>query len=65
MMASAIISDTIPCDRLCVDEDGDRRSRPTPEPVPVAETTVSKPALETVNHRNQLTIDSLALAAMG
>ncbi len=61
MMASAIISDTIPCDRLCVDEDSDRRSKPTPEPV--AETTVSKPPLEAVNHKSQLTIDSLALAA--
>src|SRR4028119_157120 len=49
MMASAIISDTIPGDRLCVDEDGERRPKPTPEPV--AETTIRKPPLETLNHK--------------
>jgi hypothetical protein len=60
MMASAILSDTIPCDRLCVDEDIKSRSKPIPEPA--AETKLNKPSKESVNHASRFTLDSLTAA---
>src|SRR5919202_934048 len=41
MMASAILSDTIPCDRLCVDEDTDAQAKPVS--TPLAEASVGQP----------------------
>jgi len=69
MMASAILSDTIPCDRLCVDEDTD--AQPKPVSKPLAEATVGKPSVETVkkssvekvDHKTRLTEDALAVVA--
>lgn len=62
-MASAILSDTIPCDRLCVDENGNTQNKPVPQQV--LESPVSKPSIETVNHANRFTSDTLAVAAFG
>jgi hypothetical protein len=63
MMASSILSDKIPCDRLCVDEDIKSRAKPIVEPI--AETKVNKPSIESVNHASRFTIDSFAAAAFG
>lgn len=63
MMASSILSDKIPCDRLCVDEDIKSRAKPIVEPV--AETKVNKPSIESVNHASRFNMDSLTAAAFG
>lgn len=63
MMASAILSDTIPCDRLQVEENGNSSSKSAPREV--AEVTDNKQPLETFNHKNRLSLEPLALAAMG
>ena len=71
-MASSILSDKIPCDRLCVDEDIKSRAKPIVEPVaetkvnkPSAETKVNKPSIEPANHASRFTVDALASAAFG
>ncbi|HEY9725155.1 MAG TPA: DUF1830 domain-containing protein [Chroococcales cyanobacterium] len=63
MMATAILSDTIPCDRLRVDEED------ADSPMPIAKQPVepiaTKP-VETVHSKKlQLVTESLTLAAMG
>ena len=63
MMASAILSDTIPCDRLQVEENGNSSSKSTLREV--AEVRDNKQPLETFNNKNRLTLEPLALAAMG
>ncbi len=63
MMASAILSDKIPCDRLCVDEEIKSRAKPIPETV--AETKVNQPSIEPVNQANRFTIDLFATTAFG
>jgi hypothetical protein len=63
MMASAILSDTIPCVRLQVGEKDYSPSRPMPREV--AEVTDKKSIMETVNNRNLLTLESPVLAALG
>ncbi|MGB5960118.1 MAG: DUF1830 domain-containing protein [Coleofasciculaceae cyanobacterium] len=61
-MASSILSDKIPCDRLCVDEDIKSRAKPIVEPV--AETKVNKQSIqEPANHASRFTVDSFASAA--
>lgn len=61
MMASSILSDKIPCDRLCVDEDIKSRAKPIVEPV--VETKVNKPSIEPVNHASRFTVDAFSVAA--
>lgn len=63
MMASSILSDKIPCDRLCVDEDIKSRAKPIVEPV--AETPVNQNAVQSVNHVRRFAIDSFATVAFG
>ncbi len=63
MMASAILSDKIPCDRLCVDEDIKSGSKPILEPV--AEIKVNQSIIEPVNHATRFSVDSFAAAAFG
>lgn len=63
MMASAILSDTIPCDRLQVEENGNSSSKSSQREV--AKVTDNKHPLETFNNKNRLTLEPLALAAMG
>ncbi|HAA31742.1 MAG TPA: hypothetical protein DCE56_33650 [Cyanobacteria bacterium UBA8553] len=63
MMASAILSDTIPCDRLQVEENNNSSAQSIPREV--AEVTDNKQPLETFNNKNRLTLEPLALAAMG
>ena len=63
MMASAILSDTIPCDRLAVDENGNQIKKPVP--TLLAEVTRIKPSVETVNSKNRITTEPLTFAAMG
>lgn len=63
MMASAILSDTIPCDRLQVEENDNSSAKSIPREV--AEVTDNKQPLETFNSKNRLTLEPLVLAAMG
>lgn len=63
MMASAILSDTIPCDRLCVDEHGNVVKPPIPKAV--AETVPVKQPVETINNNIRLSKESLTFAALG
>ena len=67
MMASAILSDTIPCDRLCVEESGSSASNSKAESLPksVAEANVTKPSVGTVSSKSRLTTESLTLATLG
>ncbi|HEY9606268.1 MAG TPA: DUF1830 domain-containing protein [Allocoleopsis sp.] len=63
MMATAILSDTIPCERLRVDEEN--TDSPLPISKPTTEHAAAKP-VETVNSKKiRLTTESLTLAAMG
>jgi Domain of unknown function (DUF1830) len=56
MMASAILSDTIPCERLCVDE------QPVVEIPPVSATmqtkSDNKQNIETIDHKSQASVES-------
>jgi hypothetical protein len=65
MMASAILSDTIPCDRLRVDENGNYIEEAAPQPQ--AEATHNKQLVETAhNHKkNPLPKESLTFATLG
>ena len=63
MMASAILSDTIPCDRLQVEENDHSSSKSTLREV--EEVTDNKKSLETLNTKNRVTLEPLALAVMG
>ena len=63
MMASAILSDTIPCDRLCVDEQGNAIKPPIPKVV--AETAPVKQPVETINNNIRLSKEPLTFATLG
>lgn len=68
MMASAILSDRIPCDRLRVDDNGNSIKPSIPKPL--AETTASKPRVETAkvettNNKSLLLKESLTFATLG
>jgi hypothetical protein len=63
MMASAILSDTIPCDRLCVDEQGNAIKPPIPKAV--AETALVKQPVETINNNIRLSKEPLTFVALG
>jgi hypothetical protein len=65
MMASAILSDTIPCDRLCVEDSGSSDSKAESLPKSVAEANVTKPSVGTVSSKSRLTTESLTLATLG
>jgi hypothetical protein len=62
MMASAILSDTIPCDRIAVDENGNYISQPAQRVV--AESSDNKQNLEKVNSQNRVAAEPLPLAAI-
>jgi hypothetical protein len=64
MMASAILSDTIPCDRLCVDEQGNAIKPPIPKSV-TAETAPVKQPVETINNNIRLSKEPLTFAVLG
>ena len=64
MMASAILSDTIPCDRLCVDEQGNAIKPPIPKSV-AAETAPVKQPVETINNNIRLSKEPLTFAVLG
>lgn len=63
MMATAILSDTIPCDRLCVDENGKPSANASPKQI--IESTDNKQSVETFKSRSRLAIESLTLATLG
>lgn len=65
MMASAILSDTIPCDRLCVEESGTSASNEELRPKPVAEVKLTKLSVEAVSSKSRLLTESLTLATLG
>ncbi len=62
MMATAILSDTIPCERLWVDEHGNYHAKSIPEQG--AESTDNKKNVETFNKISRVTKESLTLAAL-
>ncbi|MBE9127835.1 MULTISPECIES: DUF1830 domain-containing protein [unclassified Coleofasciculus] len=62
MMASAILSDTIPCTRLVVSENSSPPDKSAPQPSQDA--TNNKQTVETVNHKSQVTSEPLALASL-
>lgn len=63
MMASAILSDKIPCERLCIDENGNSIKPPIPKAVAVS--APAKQPVETVNNKSRLPKESLTLATLG
>jgi hypothetical protein len=64
MMATAILSDTIPCDRLLVEENSD--DFPMPVATQAAEPSASRSSVEIVNtKKNRVAKESLTLAARG
>lgn len=63
MMASSILSDRIPCDRLCVDEEIKSRAKPLPEAG--AETAVKQNDTQPVNPVRMFSGDSFATVAFG
>jgi hypothetical protein len=67
MMASAILSDTIPCERLRVDDNNNTLEPPSPK---ASEVTTTKQAVETVkvelvNHNIRLSKETLTFATLG
>lgn len=62
MMASAILSDTIPCYRLVIDQDGNAPAKPVPESI--VESPDNKQSLETVNHKSRVSAERLAVATL-
>lgn len=71
MMASAILSDTIPCVRLCVEENGSSPSKATSEPMvkpsaePIVKPSNDRKNLESVNRKNQVTREHLTMVTVG
>ncbi len=61
MMASAILSDTIPCDRLRVEENDNGAAQPMPKQV--AE-VVATPLGETAKSKSRVTAEPLTLATL-
>lgn len=62
MMASAILSDTIPCDRIAVDENGNYIPKAAQRVV--AESPDNNQNVEKVNSQNRLASESFTLAAI-
>lgn len=62
MMASAILSDTIPCDRLRVNETGEDSAQSSPKQM--AESTDNKQTIGTFHNISRISTQSLTLATM-
>jgi len=62
MMASAILSDTIPCTRLCVEDNGASSSKVTPEPL--AKPSNAKSSLESFSRKTQLNTEPLTMVSV-
>ena len=65
MMASAILSDKIPCARLCVDENGNSIKPPLPTPLAVATTTKQSVEAVTNTNKSRISETSLTFAVVG
>jgi hypothetical protein len=72
MMASAILSDTIPCVRLCVEDNGSSSSKSPPEPGAKLsnarqniESDNKKTQVATDNKKAQVTTEPLTMVAVG
>lgn len=65
MMATAILSDTIPCVRLRVDENSSSKQPITKPLAEVTMATTPKQRVETANHKSPLTKASLTFATLG
>ena len=63
MMASAILSDTIPCHRLCIENNGSAPEQSTSETV--AQPSASGSNVESINRKAQITKESLTMVAVG
>ena len=63
MMATAILSDTIPCERLRVEEEN--IDSPMPISKPATEPIATKPVEKVNSKKIRLATESLTLAAMG
>jgi len=61
MMASAILSDTIPCHRLCVENNGSAADQSAPETV--TQSSSSGSSVESYNRKTTIT-ESLTMAAV-
>lgn len=59
MMATAILSDTIPCERLWVDENGNYYAKSESQPIG------NKTTLESVNNKSRSALEPLTLAPLG
>lgn len=65
MMASAILSDTIPCDRLRINEAGDDSAQSSPkEMTESTESTDNKQTIGSFNSFSRISTQSLTLATM-
>ncbi|MGH2415738.1 MAG: DUF1830 domain-containing protein, partial [Microcystaceae cyanobacterium] len=60
MMASAILSDTIPCERICIDDGGD--SDFDDEVMPASPITDKKQAIEAIDNKTQESMEPLRTA---
>ncbi|MGK7877438.1 MAG: DUF1830 domain-containing protein [Xenococcaceae cyanobacterium] len=60
MMASAILSDTIPCERLCVKESGN--SQMNAAPLPVSATTDNRKNIEATDNKTKESVAPLKTA---
>jgi hypothetical protein len=63
MMATAILSDKIPCSRLAVDENGNYYAKAVP--MQLAEPADNKQSVETFKSRSRVTAEPLTLATLG
>ncbi|GAC1466115.1 MAG: DUF1830 domain-containing protein [Chamaesiphon sp.] len=64
MMASSILSDNIPCARLCMNET-DNSSYTLPSVEPSKEITDNKPNLSTINNKSLRNAEFLTIATVG
>ncbi|HEY9653333.1 MAG TPA: DUF1830 domain-containing protein [Coleofasciculaceae cyanobacterium] len=64
MMASAILSDTIPCDRLRVNETNDDPGQSSSKEMTESTTTDNKQTIKTFNSISRINSQSLTLATM-
>lgn len=64
MMASAILSDKIPCTRLVVSENDSTPSKSAPEPSKEATDNKQTVEVDTVNNKSRVTTEPLALASL-
>jgi hypothetical protein len=63
MMASAILSDTIPCTRLQVEQNSEASTKPLPKQT--EEVAATHLSVETLKNKSRVTAESFTLATLG